>query len=68
MMPAFGKKADITIMLSHVCFRGQSGHEPKVLECPLMTQSGHRTGRNLWRKAPRVIVVVSLLIDWPYAR
>jgi hypothetical protein len=25
-----------------VRFRGNSGHQPDALQCPLMTQSGHR--------------------------
>jgi hypothetical protein len=31
----------LTNAAANVCFRGQSGHCPDVLRCPLMTQSGH---------------------------
>src|SRR5215472_9849229 len=33
--------ADITTVLIHVRFRGNSGHRANLRECPLLTQSGH---------------------------
>jgi hypothetical protein len=38
---AFWHKADIPIRLRNVRFWGQSGHDADVLQCPLLTQSGH---------------------------
>jgi hypothetical protein len=32
----------MVIALSDVRFRGQSGHPLDMVQCPLMTQSGHR--------------------------
>jgi hypothetical protein len=34
-------KADMAIVLNHVCFWGQSGHHANLQDCPLMTQTGH---------------------------
>jgi hypothetical protein len=34
-------KADIATVLNDVRFRGKSGHDVDLMQCPLMTQSGH---------------------------
>src|SRR5262249_59670888 len=36
------READILFALINVRFWGQSGHDSVWLECPLVTQSGHR--------------------------
>src|SRR5215472_15802374 len=37
----FWHKADITLALTNVRFRGKSGHRPDTAQCLLLTQSGH---------------------------
>ena len=39
----FWHKADISRLSSNVRFRGESGHDADVLQCLLLTQSGHRS-------------------------
>jgi hypothetical protein len=53
----FWHKADITSVLNHVRFGGQSGHSAATAYCPLMTQSGHH---NL-QVAPMLAGLVKML-------
>jgi hypothetical protein len=39
----FWHKADISRLSPNVRFRGQSGHDADVPQCPLLTQSGHHS-------------------------
>jgi hypothetical protein len=47
-MSAFGGKAD-TPPSAFVALMTQSGHGPKALRCPLMTQSGRLEGADMAR-------------------